>query len=183
MTEQIIANRYAQALFMIGQEQNMQTLEAYSKSLLAIEKMLTGSPLLLNLFSNPIITPSEKQQTLIQLFKKIKVDQNIVSFFILLAKKNRLPLVSKITHCFISLFYKAKNITVCKLTTAITLDKKKQKKFTLLLEKQTHRQLLVTFITDPDILGGLILQLGDKILDVSIRKQLILLKDTIKRDE
>ena len=51
------------------------------------------------------------------------------------------------------------------------------------LERQADRSIVLGFNEDPDILGGLILTVGDRILDASLRAQLGILKENIKRGE
>jgi F-type H+-transporting ATPase subunit delta len=51
------------------------------------------------------------------------------------------------------------------------------------LESQTGKKLVLSFAEDKDILGGVVLKIGDKVLDASLRAQLELLRDNIKRGE
>ncbi len=59
----------------------------------------------------------------------------------------------------------------------------KQKDLKAKLEKQTGRKLVLDFSTDKSILGGVVLKVGDNIMDASLRAQLEILKENIKRGE
>ncbi len=65
--------------------------------------------------------------------------------------------------------------------TAIKLTVKRQKEIKTRLEEQLKSKLELDFAMDKDILGGVVLQVGDKVLDASIRAQLQMMKEQIKR--
>jgi F-type H+-transporting ATPase subunit delta len=67
------------------------------------------------------------------------------------------------------------------LVTAIELTDPLKKKIKEELEKQSGQKIVLEYGVDPDILGGLKLKVGDKVLDASIRAQLDILKENIKR--
>jgi len=66
----------------------------------------------------------------------------------------------------------------------VKLDAEKQKKLKAdLTKKVKHKKLELVFNVDKAILGGLMLKVGDRVLDASLRAQLTILRDTIKRGE
>jgi F-type H+-transporting ATPase subunit delta len=69
------------------------------------------------------------------------------------------------------------------LVTAIELTKTKQDQIAKKLEKQLKGQLILNYETDTSILGGLVLKVGDKVYDASLRAQLDQMRETIKRGE
>ena len=89
----------------------------------------------------------------------------------------------EIVECFGKLLDEAKGIVRGRLLTAVNLNKDRQAGILAALEKQTSKQLALTFEVDPSILGGVVLQVGDKVLDASLRAQLTILRDIIKRGE
>ena len=64
-----------------------------------------------------------------------------------------------------------------------SLQQQSKKTLKAKLEKQTGRKLVLNFDTDKDILGGVVLKVGDNIMDASLRAQLEILKENIKRGE
>ena len=63
------------------------------------------------------------------------------------------------------------------VTTAISIDQKFGKKVTKYLERMFNKKVFPTFLTDPKILGGIVIRAGDKVLDYSIRNKLLSLRE------
>ena len=179
MNGDIVAQRYAKALFALGQQEGMAKLEQYGENLSALEGVLEDSPELVRLFHIPVISVAEKQKVLSQVLDKLDVDPMIKNFCSLLAEKERLPLFEEIAEAFGKLLDEAWG----KLLTAVSLSKEQQAGILARLEKQTSKQIALKFEVDPSILGGVVLQVGDNVLDASLRAQLAILRDIIKRGE
>jgi len=69
------------------------------------------------------------------------------------------------------------------ILTAVELEGQKQEAVLSDLEKKAGRKLALQFGVAPEILGGVVLKVGDKVMDASLRAQLSILKDSIKRGE
>ena len=179
MNGDIVAQRYAKALFALGQQEGMAKLEQYGENLSALE----DSPELVRLFHIPVISVAEKQKVLSQVLDKLDVDPMIKNFCSLLAEKERLPLFEEIAEAFGKLLDEAWGVVRGKLLTAVSLSKEQQAGILARLEKQTSKQIALKFEVDPSILGGVVLQVGDNVLDASLRAQLAILRDIIKRGE
>ncbi len=178
-----MAQRYAKALFALGQQEGMAKLEQFGENLSALEGVLAESSELVRLLGIPVISIAEKQRILVQILDKLGVDPMIKNFCSLLAEKERLPLLSEITESFGKLLDEAWGVVRGKLLTAVTLSKEQQAGILARLEKQTSKQIALKFEVDPSILGGVVLQVGDNVLDASLRAQLTILRDIIKRGE
>lgn len=183
MTGDILAQRYAQALFDLGKEQGLCEVELYYTVLFQIEELLIMSNELTYFLYAPIFTINEKQDVLLKLLQLVEATQPIKNFCLLLAEKERLPLLSQIITSFKTLLDNAKSIVHGQLITAITLDEKKQAELVITLEKQTNKKLELLFQVNPDILGGIVLHIGDKVFDASLRTQLESIRNTIKKGE
>ena len=171
MNGDIVAQRYAKALFALGQQEGMAKLEQYGENLSALEGVLEDSPELVRLFHIPVISVAEKQKVLSQVLDKLDVDPMIKNFCSLLAE------------AFGKLLDEAWGVVRGKLLTAVSLSKEQQAGILARLEKQTSKQIALKFEVDPSILGGVVLQVGDNVLDASLRAQLAILRDIIKRGE
>ena len=183
MNGDIVAQRYAKALFALGQQEGMAKLEQYGENLSALEGVLEDSPELVRLIHIPVISVAEKQKVLSQVLDKLDVDPMIENFCSLLAEKERLPLFEEIAEAFGKLLDEAWGVVRGKLLTAVSLSKEQQAGILARLEKQTSKQIALKFEVDPSILGGVVLQVGDNVLDASLRAQLAILRDIIKRGE
>jgi len=183
LTGNIVARRYAQALFALGKQTGLPELESYASSLGALSSALQASPDLNRVFKTPILTADEKKKVVTDLAGKLQIEGTILNFLKLLADKNRLRDLSGIAAVFGELLDAEKGVLRGKLLTAVKLDQKKQEAVVKQLEKKAKRTLVLEFGVSPEILGGVVLKVGDKILDASLRAQLSILKDTIKRGE
>ena len=183
MTGNIVARRYAQALFALGKQTGLPELESYASSLDALGSALAESPDLNRVFKTPILTADEKKKVVIDLAGKLNIQGTILNFLMLLADKNRLRDLAGIAAVFGELLDAEKGVLRGELLTAVKLDPKKQDAVVKQLEKKAKRTLVLEFGVSPEILGGVVLKVGDKILDASLRAQLSILKDTIKRGE
>lgn len=188
-----IAKRYAQALFAIGKEKDGQAkgeqgksgqeIEHYGAILNALAKALTESEALARLFRAPVISGGEKDRVVQNLLGKLEADSVMCNFFRLLAEKERLVLLPTIAELFGKLADQATGIARGTLTTAVKLDDKRCKSVVTALEKQSSNKLKLNFEVNPAILGGMVLRMGDMVLDGSLKAQLNVLKENIKRGE
>ncbi len=183
MTDTVVARRYASAIFALGKKAGGKTLEQHGLFLHALNRLVGFSPELALALKSPVVTPEEKKAVVEKLLKLIKADAQISNFCFLLADKDRLGILQDIASCYYKLLLEEKGIIRGKLVTAIPLDAAKQKEFKTMLEKKASRQIELAFDVDKSILGGVLLQVGDQVLDASLRAQLAILRDTIKRGE
>jgi F-type H+-transporting ATPase subunit delta len=177
----VVSRRYAKALFAVGQEKG--EIEAYGKDLAEMAGVLEESPELLRVFANPVFSPEQKKNILEGLFQKVEISQMVKNFMKLLADKGRLGKLPEISQYYQVLLDEAQGVVRGELTTAIDLDDAKQKSIKEQLEKQFEKSLVLDYQADENILGGVVLKVGDRVLDASLRAQLNILKENIKRGE
>lgn len=183
MNGDIVAQRYAKALFALGRQEGMSQLEKYGENLSALQGVLEESPELVRFFRTPVISVAEKRKVVSEVLDKVGVDPVVKNFCLLLTDKERLPLFGEIVESFGKLLDEAWGIVRGRLLTAVNLSKEQQTGILARVEKQTSKQIALKFEVDPSILGGVVLQVGDNVLDASLRAQLAILRDIIKRGE
>ena len=183
MTGNIVARRYAKALFAIGQKKGEAELAAYGKDLAGLAEVATSSPDVLKVFRNPLFSADDKKKVALAVMDKLGAAEMSKNFVSLLADKERLGSLPEIQAYFETLLDEAQGILRGEMLTAVELDDKRQKAIMDALTSKTDKQLMLDFDVDSDILGGVVLKIGDKVLDASLRAQLNILKDNIKRGE
>lgn len=183
MTANIVARRYAKALFALGLEKGDAELTAYGKDLAALAETIAAAPELLKVFRNPLFSVAEKKAVAGKLLERISPNATTVNFVNLLADKNRLASLPEIEAYYRVLLDQHKGLIRGQLLTAVDIDQAKQEQVMNQLKAQLGKDLALDFATDPSILGGVVLRVGDKILDASLRAQLQSIKETIKRGE
>jgi F-type H+-transporting ATPase subunit delta len=183
LRQQVIAKRYARALFAIGQEAGDAELKAYGDELASLADVLRGAPQLLKIFNNPIVKTEDKKGVAQKILSRISAGKTVSNFCMFLADKGRLGAVLEIQQYFASLLDLKEGILRGKVVTAIDLASGKQDAIKKELEKQLDQTLVLEYEADTSILGGLVLKVGDKVYDASLRAQLDQMKETIKRGE
>ncbi len=179
----IVARRYARALFAIGQEAGADELTTYGQELTVISDILKGAPELFRVFKNPIFGVEQKKAVLEKVLEKLDLSKMVQNFCFLLAEKDRLAFLPDIQSYYATLLDEAQGVVRGQLTTAYELSDSRQDEIKAQLEGQTKRKVDLNYEVNTDILGGLVLKIGDKVFDASIRAQLDMIKENIKRGE
>lgn len=181
MKGNVVARRYAGALFALGKEKGPQDLEAYGRDLTALAEALRNSPDLMRVFRNPIFSAEEKKEVVARLLAALEISPMVRNFCLLLTDKGRLALLPEIAAVFAALLDVEKGLVRGELVTAVALNQARQDELKATLERQTARKLVLEFSSDASILGGVMLKVGDLVMDASLRSQLNTLKETMKR--
>jgi len=169
------AVRYAKSLIDIGIDKNV--LEDLNKDMSSLKEALSNRDLYL-LVKSPIINGDKK----LAIFKQIFGDsasEVTMTFYQLVMKKGREVILPEVATAFIDQYKKLKHITAVKLTTATPLNEAtlKEIKDALLGSSHTDEKVQIETVVDPDIIGGFVVEMGDKLYDASVAYKL----DQIKR--
>ena len=183
MIGNVVSRRYASALFSIGKEAGMAELERYGASLSALGEAVEKTPKLAEAFRNPVLSSEEKKKVVLSLLDVAGGGAVEQKFCALLADKGRLDLLPAIAADFGVMLDEASGISRGVVTTAVELDEEYMDKIKSKLESQTGRKLVLEFVIDPAIIGGIVLRVGDSVYDASLRAQLDNLRESIKRGE
>jgi F-type H+-transporting ATPase subunit delta len=176
-----VARRYARAFFALGRKQGLPKLEKLGSDLAELEEAFRNSPALAELCKSPLFSNEEKFGVLRKLLGELKADAETCNFLELLVEKRRLENIFEVAGFFKELLDAEKGVLHGELVTAVEIAESKRAAVLAQLEKQIGRSLDIVYSVDPDILGGIILRMGDQVLDASLRAQLFSLKDNIKR--
>ncbi len=169
----------------------MEELERYGASLSALGEAVEKTPKLAEAFRNPVLSSEEKKKVVLALLDVAGVgakpagDEEPVEkrFCALLADKGRLDLLPAIAADFGVMLDDACGISRGVVTTAVELDEEHMDSIKKTLESQTGRKLVLEFVIEPSIIGGIVLRVGDSVYDASLRAQLDNLREAIKRGE
>lgn len=183
MTGNIVSRRYAKALFALGKKQGEEQLAQFGKELTELAEVLSASAEGMRFFRNPLFSPAEKKAVLAKLLDDAGVDQMVRNFCELLADKDRVEFLPEIAADYQTMLDEAQGVVRGELITAYALNDGRKDELKQRLEKQVGAKLVLDFETDESILGGVMLKIGDKVLDASLNAQLQMLKDQIKRGE
>lgn len=164
-----IAARYAKPLLELAQEKNV--LEQVKDDLTNFTELCKSNRDFMLMLKSPIIPHIKKAAILKAIFGK-KVNEITARFFELVTKKNRESLLPEIAREFVVLYNIKMGLQVATVTTTVALDKEMRKSFEKLVTDISGRKPILKEKINPDLVGGYVLQLGDKQIDESISGQL-----------
>ncbi len=173
-----IAKRYAWIIFDLAEEGG--SLAKISDDLAALRQAITQSPALGHFLSSPSI-PGERRETILQELFAEKIQDLTFRFLFLLSQKNRLPLLSGICAAFEDLYLEHEEILKVGVTSARALDAARLNAISTKLKNKFRKEIQLEQIIDPNILGGVRLQIGDTIYDYSITTQLVRFQNRISK--
>ena len=163
-----IARVYARSLFEVAQEAGL--LDEIREQLAQFADELEGNHELQVFFFSPYFSSREKIDGIERAIDG--ADERFVRFLGLLAERHRMPVVFRIRRAFEALWAEENKLISVSVTSAVELDKKTLTGIGKQIEEQTGRKVELTSQVDPDVLGGLVLRVGNMILDASVRNRL-----------
>lgn len=179
MSTNAIARRYAKALIQIAVDQN--SVEQYYTELSGFSNALECSPEATELLSDPGIRIEVKREVVKDLVARLEIAKTIGDFMLLLLDKKRLDSLSQITSNYRSYADDAAGILRSTITSALPLTDAQVKEMRTALEKTTGKKIILDVATDPSLIGGVVTRIGDKVLDGSIKTQLVKIQDILQK--
>ncbi|WP_449244201.1 ATP synthase F1 subunit delta [Desulfobacca acetoxidans] len=176
-----LARRYAKALLSIGKEDGRY--KEYGEELNSFTYLLEREAELKNAIINPIYPRDDRKKVLDKILEMIQLSIIVTNFINLLFDKQRIDGVFQINQEYQQLVDKLENISRARVTTAAPLGEDVIDRIRQALEKITGGAVVLDVTDDSQIIGGIIAQVGDLVLDGSVRTQLQSLKETLIRGE
>jgi len=164
-----IADRYANALIELGEKYNQ--LDIYSSDLNLIQAMLDSHKDLSVFLEHPTIPIEDKKEIIDNIFKEA-VSTNILNTLKLLLDRNRMFLFSSIVFHYKELLNVKRNISVAEVITAVEIDEEIKNRIKSKLERLFDKNITLEHKIQPDIIAGMVVKVGDKVIDGSIRARL-----------
>jgi F-type H+-transporting ATPase subunit delta len=161
-----VASRYAKSLLDLAVEKGQ--LEAVYNDMLYLQQLTKQSREFSNLLRSPVVKADTKIKAIAAVTSG-RINGLTNAFMNLMISKAREATLPEIITSFISQYKKLKNIQIVKLTTAVPVsDAVKNAIVTRVKETENIQNLELQEAVDPSIIGGFILQTGDKLIDASI---------------
>jgi F-type H+-transporting ATPase subunit delta len=165
---QEIAEVYARSLFEVAMEHD--ALDEIHEQLGEFADELAENRDLQVFFFSPYFSSEEKKEAISKLIEG--ADEHFVRFLELLAERHRMPVVFRIRREFDGLWAEENKLLPVTITSAVELDDDTVKQIQKEIEEQTGRRTELTTKVDPDVLGGLAMQVGNVIMDGTVRSRL-----------
>jgi len=170
MAESRAASRYVKSLLGLAVEKNL--LEEVHNDMLLFSKVVDENRQFELMLHNPIIKHDKKRAILQQLFEG-KVNALTMAIFDIITKKNREPILPAIAKEFHNAYNLYKGIGKATVVTAVGMDAELRNRIEGIVKEISHtRQVEIIEKIDPKIIGGFVLNVGDRQIDASIRSKL-----------
>ncbi len=163
-----IARVYAEALFEVAKDKGM--LDEIRDQLGQFADAVAGSRELQLFLFSPYFSSEEKRDGIGRSLSG--AESELVNFLELLAEKHRMPAIFRIRQRFDDLWAKENKQLEVTLTSAVELDPDVVKRVGQEIERQTDRTIELSADVDERLIGGLVLQVGNMVLDASVRSKL-----------
>ena len=166
----LVENVYGDALFELSKEENK--VDVIYEEVLGLIQVLDENPQLTQMMTHPHISKDEKLQTVETVFKG-KISDEIIGLMRMVVEKDHFGQMKDIFEYLVSSVKEFKNIGVCFISTPLELsDQKKKEVENRLLETTRYESLETHYSIDKDLIGGMVIRIGDRIVDSSIRTKI-----------
>jgi F-type H+-transporting ATPase subunit delta len=172
-----IASVYARSLFEVAQEQGK--LDDVRAQLGEFADALDSNQEMQVFFFSPYFSTPEKVEGLDNVVSD--AEPILLNFLKLLIEKSRMPAVFRVRRTLDELWQRENKLLPVEITSAIELDQQTVKHIGDRIGEETGQRIELSEHVDPDILGGLIVRVGNSIIDSSIRARLDSLRRQVAR--
>jgi F-type H+-transporting ATPase subunit delta len=163
----IRAVRFAEAAFAVARDSNR--LDAWLEALEQAFSLYDNQAIELFLTS-PVVSADKKIGVLGELLPNVAAD--VQRFLAILARRDRLELVPEIAQVFRRLLNEHRNVAVAQVTTAVPIDERQKTAIASRLGQRLGKTVILETRVDASILGGVVAQIGDNVIDGSVRGRL-----------
>jgi F-type H+-transporting ATPase subunit delta len=172
-----LAQVYTRSLFDVAREHGK--LDVLREQLGQFAEALEGNRELAVFFFSPYFSTKEKQQGLERMLDG--ADERLLNFLKLLIENHRMPVIFRIRREYERLWEQENRLLPVVLTSAVELDERTTTDLASRIGERTGRTVELTTRVEPEILGGIVVRVGNSILDASIRNRLEQLRTQVAR--
>jgi F-type H+-transporting ATPase subunit delta len=179
MSNEAVGRRYARAIFEIGKEDS--SVPALTRELAAFAETYAGSQELRDVLDNPLVPQESREAVLVEIAGRMGLSQTSVSTLRLLARRRRLGALTDIARQLAKLADEDQNLVRATVTSAGPLSEAYLNDLKATLEKTTGKKVVILHKHDPSLIAGVVTQIGDQVIDGSVRARLASFRDSLLR--
>src|SRR3954466_579248 len=172
-----IAQVYARSLFEVAKEND--ELDEIHDQLGEFADTLDKSRELQVFFFSPYFSSEEKKDGIDKVIEG--ANEHFLNFLKLVAERHRVPAIFRIRREFDELWRQENRLLEVRVTSAKPLDDDVRRSIGQRIEEQTGQRIDLDANVDPDVIGGLVLRVGNKVMDASVRGRLERLRREVAR--
>ncbi|MBO8165554.1 MAG: F0F1 ATP synthase subunit delta [Brevibacillus sp.] len=164
-----VAKRYARALFEVAKERGL--IDAVETELKLVTAVLEKDAEFTQVVNHPQIPAEDKKQLISQLFQD-HVSPETLNLLLLLIENGRQSHLNDIAAAYVALANESRGIVDAIVTTAKPLSEEEQAEIAAQFGKLLNKTLRIETVVDPSILGGVLVKIGDRLYDGSLKAKL-----------
>ena len=169
---------YAEAMYDSAMQTNH--LDALYNDALQFAAMSDESLQSIAAVNSPLVAVTDKIKIVEDLSAKLGLSQNMLNTLKLLAENNKLNFLPEICRQYIRIYQEKHNIAEIEVTTVVPLTETQNKKLQEKLKAIFNKEIIIDYIINPNIIGGLIIRYGTNFIDNSIQQKLNALEQLMK---
>ena len=173
-----LAERYAHALFELAQDGGL--VDLVSADLASLRRNMEASADLRRLVRSPVFSAEDQAKALKAVLEKMGANVLTAKFVLLLAQKRRLPVLNQIARAYDHLIAASRGETEAEVTAARTLSDTEIAELKSVLKSRLGKVPRLHSKVDPTLLGGLVVKVGSRMIDSSLRTKLEGLRQAMK---
>lgn len=173
-----VATRYARSLYELSAE--AKSVDAVEKSLNGFAALIDENADLKRLIESPVFTADEQAGALGAILKKAKMPPLAANFLNVVAQNRRLFALPGMIQAFGQIAAAGRGEVTAEVTSATELNATQQKSLTATLKEVAGKDVALSVTVDPSILGGLVVKMGSRQIDTSLKTKLSSLKLALK---
>lgn len=177
--ENITSRRYAFALFEVAK--SIDGVDSFLKEFREISRICMRDNKLYKFLHHPSISNIEKKKVIKEIFNE-KIHPELIQLIYLLLENNKIDMIRGVYYDYKYLVYKDKHKKIAYAVTAVEMNKDETDALKNKLSVSLSSDIEVQNIINPDVLGGVYLRIGDKIIDGSIFGMLEEMKKNLLRE-
>lgn len=166
-----LSGRYAKALYELARDNKV--ISSITKDFESFKKLLQDNNSLKAMIQSPAVSKANKEDLILKILKKAKAHKLTLNFCGTLAKNGRLNLINEIIDVFLSEISRINGEVKAEVTSSFALDKSQQDEVKSAISKATGvKKIVLSNNVDESLIGGLIVKIGSKMIDNSIKTKL-----------
>ena len=169
-----LAKKYANALIDLSLEANKAD-KVYEDLVFANETIKANNELSSFLY-NPVVISNDKKEVITKIFS-VHVDKITLDFLLLMVEQGRLNIINDVVSQYIYAYNRKRNIIKPQIISAVELDENQKNRIISKLQTKFSKNIIPEYQINPDIIGGLVVEIEDKTIDCSIKAKF----DNIKK--
>lgn len=179
MKNLMLAHRYAKALYNLAKDHNEQ--DVVFDQMRIVNSAFKNDKEVGSFLASPLVKPNEKVEILEKASASIKMSPTLKNFLLLLAKKGRLGVFDEILVAFQQIADEANGVTRGTVRSATVLAPEERKRIETLVSRATRKQVIMSYKEDPELLGGLVAEVGSFTFDDSLVSHLKRINEQLTR--